>query len=111
MVLEFIKELTRPNYWRPDNECHTCFICKHPFNNTTHRLHHWYVIQSVFHSKFIVFFDVLVENVVKVFAMYVHQTNVLYLNEIGYPLNVFVHHASKQSMNQTLNMNNSNYHT
>jgi hypothetical protein len=42
--IEFIKEGTRPKYWRPDNECHVCFICKQPFNNTTRRLHHWYVI-------------------------------------------------------------------
>ncbi len=79
IVIDVIEAGTRPNYWRPDNECHTCFICKHPFNNTTHRLHHWYVIRSGFHSKLIV----LVENVVKVFVMYVHQTNVPYPNEIG----------------------------
>ncbi|UJR36247.1 hypothetical protein I4U23_028979 [Adineta vaga] len=38
--IEFIKEGTRPSYWRPDSECHVCCICQHPFNNTTHRLHH-----------------------------------------------------------------------
>ncbi|CAF1662574.1 unnamed protein product, partial [Adineta ricciae] len=38
--IEVIKEHTRPSYWRPDSECHHCFICKHSFNNTTHRLHH-----------------------------------------------------------------------
>jgi len=38
--IELIKESTRPNYWRPDNECRVCFICKRPFNNTTNRLHH-----------------------------------------------------------------------
>ncbi|CAF4755670.1 unnamed protein product, partial [Rotaria sp. Silwood1] len=39
-TIKHIKESTRPNYWRPDNECHSCFICNQPFNNTTHRLHH-----------------------------------------------------------------------
>ncbi|CAF2386554.1 unnamed protein product [Rotaria sp. Silwood2] len=37
--IKYIKESTRPNYWRPDSECHSCFICKLPFNTTTH-LHH-----------------------------------------------------------------------
>jgi hypothetical protein len=44
LFLELIKESTRPNYWRPDSECRACYICKRPFNNTTNRLHHWYVI-------------------------------------------------------------------
>jgi len=44
LYLELIKESTRPNYWRPDSECRACCICKRPFNNTTNRLHHWYVI-------------------------------------------------------------------
>lgn len=46
--LDLIKEFTRPRYWRPDHECKACFVCKHPFNTTTHRLHHWYVLRSVF---------------------------------------------------------------
>jgi zinc finger FYVE domain-containing protein 1 len=40
LLLEFIKESTRPTYWRPDNGCHACFICKRKFNQTTNRLHH-----------------------------------------------------------------------
>ncbi|CAF3249273.1 unnamed protein product [Rotaria sp. Silwood2] len=38
--IELIKESTRPNYWKPDNECYACYICKRVFNNTTNRLHH-----------------------------------------------------------------------
>ncbi|CAF0874456.1 unnamed protein product [Adineta ricciae] len=38
--IELIKESTRPSYWKPDSECHACYICKRPFNSTTNRLHH-----------------------------------------------------------------------
>ncbi|CAF1114250.1 unnamed protein product, partial [Rotaria sordida] len=38
--IELIKESTRPSYWKPDNECYACHICKRIFNNTTNRLHH-----------------------------------------------------------------------
>ncbi|CAF1611172.1 unnamed protein product [Rotaria sp. Silwood1] len=38
--IELIKESIRPNYWKPDNECYACHICKRVFNNTTNRLHH-----------------------------------------------------------------------
>ncbi|CAF1118512.1 unnamed protein product [Rotaria magnacalcarata] len=38
--IELIKESARPNYWRPDNECRVCFVCKQSFNSTTNRLHH-----------------------------------------------------------------------
>ncbi|UJR09856.1 hypothetical protein I4U23_014078 [Adineta vaga] len=38
--IELIKESTRPSYWKPDSECHACYICKRPFNSTTTRLHH-----------------------------------------------------------------------
>ncbi|CAM4930270.1 unnamed protein product [Rotaria socialis] len=38
--IKHIQERTRPSYWRPNIECHCCFICKYQFNSTTHRLHH-----------------------------------------------------------------------
>ncbi|CAF3510717.1 unnamed protein product [Rotaria socialis] len=38
--IELIKESARPNYWRPDNECRVCCVCKQSFNSTTNRLHH-----------------------------------------------------------------------
>jgi hypothetical protein len=83
LCLELIKESTRPTYWRPDSECRACFICKRPFNNTTNRLHHWYVIKFflIRLRNYIIIF--LVEIVVMVFVNNVHHINVVYQNEIG----------------------------
>ncbi len=81
LFLELIKESTRPTYWRPDNECHACFICKRKFNQTTNRLHHWLVLFFIDLIIFNIIF--LVESVVMVFAKLVHQPNVVFPNEIG----------------------------